>query len=103
MISAPLRAGTPNGPAAAPDRNETTPILIGASWAAANAGTSAATAAAAIALFMTCMDSSSLMAGRWCSKTAPTVKGRAVIVGRLDRPFKSARRATIIALRIPQR
>ena len=34
ITSAPLRAGTPNGPAAAPDRKVTMPILIGFSGAA---------------------------------------------------------------------
>jgi len=58
MISAPLRAGTPNGPAAAPERNETTPILSGASCAAANAGTSAATTVAATVFLIVFMVSS---------------------------------------------
>src|SRR3954470_1809072 len=38
MTSAPLRAGTPKGPAAAPERNVTIPILNGFSAAGAGAG-----------------------------------------------------------------
>src|SRR5437773_3050081 len=42
MISAALRAGTPNGLAAGPERKVTTPILSGASWASDAAGANAA-------------------------------------------------------------
>ena len=69
MISAALRAGTPNGPAAGPDRNVTMPILTGC---CADAGTIAHVAATA--------SMAENVASRIVRKTSSCV-GRALVRG----------------------
>src|SRR5260221_11102796 len=84
MISAALRAGTPNGLAAGPERKVTIAFGTVSSGACAPAGIKvAATTAAATAFWIPRMDSS-LVGRRWCGNTAPTVKqGRAAAPGPL--------------------
>src|SRR5260221_13134851 len=84
MISAALRAGTPNGLAAGPERKVTIAFGTVSSGACATAGIKvAATTAAATAFWIPRMDSS-LVGRRWCGNTAPTVKqGRAAAPGPL--------------------